>query len=241
MPAFLPRLASAERLAGIIAYGDFACRRRAPTHASGNSCLHAPSTAVGKKIRQPQILDMVSHPIQLRMMNISAGVATLGLPRNDAEVFGWDNEYERQEVSVPAFKIDEHMVTNAQFLQFLDAGGYDERDLWSPADWDWKTAHGIRHPAFWKQVQSRWHYCGMFDEVMLPGNWPVYVSHAEASAYARWAEEGPSHGSAMASRGIRRSGRFRKTLPLGRRIACFRLRQFRFSAVGPGAGQCIPG
>jgi ergothioneine biosynthesis protein EgtB len=159
-----------------------------------------------KKIRQPQILDMVSHPIQLRMMNIPAGFATLGLPRNDAEVFGWDNEYERQEVSVPAFKIDEHMVTNAQFLQFLDAGGYDERDLWSPADWDWKTAHGIRHPAFWKQVQSRWHYCGMFDEVMLPGNWPVYVSHAEASAYARWAgkalpTEAQWHRAAFGARG----------------------------------------
>ena len=46
--------------------------------------------------------------------------------------------------------------------------------------------NGIRHPAFWKRVGNRWYLRAMFDEVPLPLTWPVYVSHAEASAFARW-------------------------------------------------------
>jgi ergothioneine biosynthesis protein EgtB len=139
------------------------------------------------KIRPPQGLDFPAHPIQPRMLEVPAGIATLGLQRNDHDAFGWDNEYERHVTTVPAFKMDEHMVTNAQFLQFLDEFGYDNADFWSEPDWEWKKKFDIRHPVFWKQFQSRWHYRGMFDEVLLPPDWPVYVSHAEASAYARWA------------------------------------------------------
>jgi iron(II)-dependent oxidoreductase len=140
-----------------------------------------------KKVRRPHVLELASDSIQPRMLDIPAGVATLGLSRDLPNSFGWDNEYERQEISVPAFKIDEHMVTNGQYLQFIDALGYDDRSLWSDAGWEWKTKQGIRHPAFWKQFQSRWHFGGMFDEILLPPNWPVFVSHVEASAYASWA------------------------------------------------------
>jgi iron(II)-dependent oxidoreductase len=140
-----------------------------------------------KKIRRPQDLDLRSYSIQPRMVEIPAGAATLGLSRNEPGAFGWDNEFDQHEVHVPAFQIDELMVTNAQFLQFLDAGGYDNKNLWNEAGWEWKTKQGIRHPAFWKLFQSRWHYRGMFDEILLPPDWPVYVSQAEASAYARWA------------------------------------------------------
>ncbi len=59
--------------------------------------------------------------------------------------------------------------------------------LWKDDDWEWKTQRDLQHPAFWKRDGDRWYYLAMFDEVPLPMEWPVYVSHAEASAYARWA------------------------------------------------------
>jgi formylglycine-generating enzyme required for sulfatase activity len=47
-------------------------------------------------------------------------------------------------------------------------------------------SQGVRHPLFWEQHDGRWYWRGMFDLVVLPLAWPVYVSHAEASAYAAW-------------------------------------------------------
>src|ERR1035437_1422344 len=117
---------------------------------------------------------------------VPAGRTTLGL-RRDSESFGWDNEFEAYSVEVPEFAIDRYKVTNGQFLEFLKNGGYNERALWAAADWQWKTAQGISHPVFWVERGDGWGYRSMFDEIPLPFDWPVYASHAEASAYARWA------------------------------------------------------
>lgn len=121
-----------------------------------------------------------------RMISIPAGEATLGLARNGSE-FGWDNEFEAHTAHVPAFEIDQYMVTNRQYLEFMKAGGYENRALWSNDDWDWKTAQSISHPVFWHRSRDGWNYRGMFEEFPLPPEWPVYVSQAEAAAYARWA------------------------------------------------------
>jgi formylglycine-generating enzyme required for sulfatase activity len=77
-------------------------------------------------------------------------------------------------------------VTNAAFLEFVEAGGYDEPRWWRAADWAWVRSEGVRHPLFWERHGGTWYWRGMFDLVPLPPAWPVYVSHAEASAYARW-------------------------------------------------------
>jgi len=120
-----------------------------------------------------------------RMVTIPAGVATLGQRKGHA--FGWDNEFEEHRVEVPAFRIDAHKVTNGQFLAFVRAGGYDDRSLWTPEDWAWKEAQGLRQPVFWVRRGERVEYRAMFEQIALPRDWPVYVSHAEAAAYARWA------------------------------------------------------
>jgi gamma-glutamyl hercynylcysteine S-oxide synthase len=130
-----------------------------------------------------------------RTASIPAGVATLGQPRKNDETassavgdgFGWDNEFETLSVDIPAFSIDAYPVTNGQFLEFLKAGGYDDRNLWRAEDWEWKSAAGITHPFFWIPRGDAWMFRGMFEEIPLPLTWPVYVSHAEAAAYARWA------------------------------------------------------
>ena len=141
---------------------------------------------VDRKIPQPrQASSSVPHfsysPIQ-----IPDGAATLGLSRN-LESFGWDNEFESHRVHVPAFEIDRYMITNEQFLAFMRDGGYQNRAFWSADDWNWKSAQNVRHPVFWMRKDDSWFYRTMFDEIPLASHWPVYVSHAEAAAYARWA------------------------------------------------------
>ncbi|HSZ61697.1 MAG TPA: SUMF1/EgtB/PvdO family nonheme iron enzyme [Terriglobales bacterium] len=157
------------------------------------------------KVR-PRVLQIVpphkaNGPIVAHMMPVPAGSITLGLSR-DSATFGWDNEYEAQTVDVPAFEIDLFKVTNRQYLEFIAAGGYDTRALWTDDDWDWKTCNGISHPKFWEKQddalasasspRGRWSYRTMFDRIPFDEaaemlDWPVYVSQAEASAYARWA------------------------------------------------------
>jgi gamma-glutamyl hercynylcysteine S-oxide synthase len=133
--------------------------------------------------------NLAGPPVAHRMVTVPAGIVTLGLAR-DAKDFGWDNEYEAHTMAVPAFEIDRYKVTNRQYLEFMTAGGYETRAFWNEDDWNWKTAGGTSHPLFWKKDDGRWFYRAMFDEVPIDEaalEWPVYVSHAEASAYARWA------------------------------------------------------
>jgi len=126
-------------------------------------------------------------PARADTVAIPAGRATLGTARKDGCGFGWDNEFETYSVNVPAFAVDRYKVTNGQYLQFVSAGGYQERSVWSSSAWEWKEKHGVAHPLFWTNAGSRWLYRAMFEELPLPLDWPVYVSHAEASAYAAWA------------------------------------------------------
>ena len=60
---------------------------------------------------------------------VAAGAAVLGADRASV-AFGWDNEFDQHSVHVPAFDVDALPVTNAQFLEFIAAGGYATRDLW---------------------------------------------------------------------------------------------------------------
>ena len=154
---------------------------------------------VRKRVPEEESLSAIAPPVIQRSVEIPDGTVTLGLPRR-SESFGWDNEYEAHTVNVPPFAMDEYKVTNGQYLDFINAGGYETRAFWSDCDnkssndndnkndedWNWKSRQGISHPAFWKREGADWLYRTMFDDVPLPLDWPVYVSQAEAKAYAKW-------------------------------------------------------
>ena len=125
------------------------------------------------------------EPVQQQAIRLDGGRIRLGAPR-DGIPFGWDNEYEEFVTDVSPFLIDRYAVTNGEFLQFVEAGGYSQPALWSSADWSWLHEHHVQHPAFWLRDSGRWFWRGMFERIALPLEWPVYVSHAEATAYARW-------------------------------------------------------
>ena len=139
---------------------------------------------------RPRRFSVVDLPVdrsnQPRKVAIPAGNATLGLRAGDPFVFGWDNEFEAHSVHVSEFSIDTFNVTNGDFLEFVRAGAYRERSLWDPAGWDWINSAAIQHPKFWVEREGTWFYRTMFEEIPLPPEWPVYVSHAEAQAFARW-------------------------------------------------------
>lgn len=136
--------------------------------------------------KQTQIfsLEPQAGRVASRQVEIPSGVATLGMPRGAA--FGWDNEFDAHHAHVPAFLIDMYKVTNGEYLEFVRAGGYEEPSLWSSEGWEWVAGSGTRYPKFWLPQGGGWLYHTMFADIPLPLSWPVYVSHAEAQAYARW-------------------------------------------------------
>lgn len=113
---------------------------------------------VDKKRFQPQT-EIPSGKAETGMVNIPAGTVIVGR----SEGFGWDNEFDAHPVDVAAFEIDRYKVTNGDYLKFAQEGG--------------------GRPVFWKNEAI---YRTMFEEIPMPLDWPVYVSHSQASAYARW-------------------------------------------------------
>jgi gamma-glutamyl hercynylcysteine S-oxide synthase len=95
---------------------------------------------------------------------IPQGEAILGRPHDGS--FGWDNEYEEVRTSVPAFQMQRYSVTNGEYLRFVK--------------------DGARIPHFWRGHGGSFYYAGMFDEIPLPLDWPVYVTQLEAESYAAW-------------------------------------------------------
>ena len=118
-------------------------------------------------------------------IDVPGGRATLGVDRT-AIPFGWDNESPAWSVDVPGFTIERHDVTNERFLEFVEAGGYQDARWWTADDWLWRQTEGLAHPLFWERVGEHWAWRGLFGLTPLPASWPVYVSQAEASAFARW-------------------------------------------------------
>ncbi|WP_025164527.1 SUMF1/EgtB/PvdO family nonheme iron enzyme [Pseudomonas taeanensis] len=118
-------------------------------------------------------------------IEVPPGQAALGVEPG-TEPFAWDNEMPAWAEQVPAFRIQQHNVSNADYLEFVEAGGYADARWWRAADWAWINAEGISHPLFWQRDGEQWLWRGMFDRIALPAAWPVWVSQAEASAYCRW-------------------------------------------------------
>jgi iron(II)-dependent oxidoreductase len=141
---------------------------------------------LNRKIQLTEPLNPIAAAVDHRSLEIPPGQVTVGLAPA-GNTFGWDNEYEAHIVDVPAFSIDRYKVTNRQHLDFITAGGYETKSWWSDDDWSWISNHGISHPAFWRRDGDQWLYRTMFKDVPLPLDWPVYVSQAEAKAYANWA------------------------------------------------------
>ena len=125
------------------------------------------------------------EPPARRTVRVPAGGTSLGADPGEIP-FGWDNEFPGIRVEVPAFDIDVDSVTNRDFLEFVEAGGYSDESLWDEEGWKWRIENDVRHPLFWELHRGAWFWRGMWDLVPLPMAWPVYVSQAEASAYARW-------------------------------------------------------
>ncbi|HEX3813418.1 MAG TPA: ergothioneine biosynthesis protein EgtB [Mycobacteriales bacterium] len=115
---------------------------------------------------------------------VPAGPFTLGVDPAD-EPWSLDNERPAHTVDLPAFGIGRVPVNNAQWQEFIDDGGYDQRRWWSARGWQHRTDAELRRPLFWSADGTRRRF-GITEEI--PPDEPVqHICYFEAEAFAAWA------------------------------------------------------
>ncbi|MFE8032420.1 ergothioneine biosynthesis protein EgtB [Thiohalocapsa marina] len=127
----------------------------------------------------------VADPVPLTYTGVEGGSVRIGA---SGEGFAYDNESPRHEVLLRPFRLADRLVTNAEFREFVDDGGYDNVALWLSDGWGQIKTHGWRAPLYWRASDEGW------QEMTLAGLRPLnpaepvcHVSYYEADAFARWA------------------------------------------------------
>ena len=126
---------------------------------------------------------------QPRLLDIPSSRRRLGKPV-DWPSFGWDNEYGERSVDVQAFRVEDQLVSNGAFLEFIQAGGYLEPRWWTDAGWAWRGFRNSKWPCFWvpdgPAGLHRYRLRTLFETIPMPWNWPAEVNAHEAMAYCAW-------------------------------------------------------
>ena len=124
--------------------------------------------------------------LQRDSVEVPAGPYHIGGERPVA----YDNELPRQQADLDPYRIGRRPVSNAEYLGFIEAGGYRDAHLWDTAGRAWLQASGAGHPDHWRRSpDGRWFALGIHGACELVADEPVSgISHHEASAFARWAD-----------------------------------------------------
>ncbi len=144
-------------------------------------------------------------------VSVAAGLYEIG---HAGSGFSFDNETPRHRVWLDPFLIATHPVTNGDFAEFIEDGGYRRPELWLSAGWDLVVSRGWRSPLYWERRDEGWHAFTLHGEVPIDPHTPVcHVSFYEADAFARWAKGRlPTEAEwEVAARGAALTGNFLET------------------------------
>lgn len=125
------------------------------------------------------------EPPHNELVPVSGGSVKLGKAKDDP-LYGWDNEYGLHEAEVTGFKAGRYLVSNREFLEFVESGCYADRQWWNEEGWNWREFRQAVHPLFWIKDGDGWKLRTMTAEIPLPWNWPVEVNCLESKAFCTW-------------------------------------------------------
>ena len=116
--------------------------------------------------------------------DVASGIHLIG---HDDEGFFFDNEGPQHRVFLQPARVARSLVTNAEWLDFMDAGGYATPALWLSDGWDTANAHSWQAPGYWQKIDGAWFMMTLAGLRPVEPSAPVcHVSYYEADAFARW-------------------------------------------------------
>ncbi len=119
------------------------------------------------------------------LISVEGGQVEMGKSRSNP-LYGWDNEYGYASEVVKSFSASKYLVSNQEFLEFVDDNGYQTRDHWTEEGWNWVQYGNREHPAFWIKKSEQFQYRTMLEVIDMPWNWPVDINYLEAKAFCNW-------------------------------------------------------
>ena len=105
----------------------------------------------------------------------------------NGEGFHFDNELGRHKTYIQSFEINQALVTNGEFLEFIESGGYQNFNFWLDEGWNWLKNNSITAPLYWHKIDGEWwHFCLSGFKKIDPNAILSHVSFYEANAYANY-------------------------------------------------------
>ena len=147
-------------------------------------------------IRQLPLEDVQPHPIwkactdtgpapENSLVGVAGKSVTLGRTERD-QTYGWDNEYGCQVFQIIDFKASKYLVSNQEFMTFVQDDGYRQLHLWNDEGQAWLKYTQARMPRFWRLKNATYWQRNLTEEIPLPLDWPVEVNQLEAKAFCNW-------------------------------------------------------
>ena len=132
-----------------------------------------------------QVCEEAGEAPENELLIVPGGTVKIGKSKED-DYYGWDNEYGSHKVDIPDFFASKYLVSNGEFLAFVQDGGYANDIFWEEEGLEWKSYTKVSHPHFWVKTEEGFCLRHFNKIVPLPLNHPVDVNYHEAKAFCTW-------------------------------------------------------
>ena len=151
-------------------------------------------------IRELPLTSLTAHPVWSQICKTSGDApenallpvkgkeVSLGKSKDDP-LYGWDVEYGEHTEPVDDFAASKFLVSNGEWLEFMQADGYQTERYWSQEGWSWVQYRKATMPVFWVKEADTYRYRAMLELIDMPWDWPVDICYLEAKAFCNWKSE----------------------------------------------------
>jgi len=138
-----------------------------------------------KEVEEFVLCPHAGEAVKNEMLTIKGGNIKLG-KSNEHHLYGWDNEYGSYEENIADFQAGKYLVSNGEFMEFIENGGYENEAYWDEEGKEFLRKSGASHPHFWVKTEAGYKYRALYKIIDMPMNWPVDVNALEAEAFCRY-------------------------------------------------------
>ncbi len=142
------------------------------------------------KYKENNNLKKSAYATDLKFLEIKEGIYDIGF---EGDSFHFDNEESKHKIYINPVAIANRLVTNSEFLEFIEDGGYKNFKYWLSEGWEWVNQNKITAPLYWYQIDEEWMNYQLNGFKEIDWNQPVmHISFYEADAFAKWKASEPN-------------------------------------------------